>query len=160
MNKKAKDIPLSGKQLHDMILEMEERPNIIESKKITSSSTVKDIFGDSGHAIIFHSHGPQSKVGHWLSIVRNYDGDVYFHDSLGESPDKYNKNIAKTILKEYPKLYYNDIAFQKDDTSTCGRHSVLVCALNKMKYKPHQIEQVFKEMKNPDDFVLELVKKN
>ncbi len=158
MNKKAKDIPLSGRQLHEMILEMEERPNIIDDKNIKSNSTVNDIFGDSGHAILFHKY-PGQEVGHWIAIVRNYDGDVYFHDSLGKSPDAYNKNIAKVVLKEYPKLYYNDIAFQKDDTSTCGRHAVLVCAMNKLGLKPHEIEKEFKKMKSPDNFVLELVKK-
>jgi hypothetical protein len=158
MNKKAKDTPLSGRQLHEMILEMEERPNIIDDKNIKSNSTVNDIFGDSGHAILFHKW-PNQEVGHWIAIVRNYDGDVYFHDSLGKSPDAYNKNIAKVVLKEYPKLYYNDIAFQKDDTSTCGRHAVLVCAMNKLGLKPHEIEKEFKKMKSPDNFVLELVKK-
>lgn len=152
-----KDYPLSGKELHDMILEMNERPNIIDDKIINEKTTIEDIFKGSGHVILFKDWG--GKVGHWYAMVRNYKGEVYFFDSFGEHPDKYNKHIKTAILKSQPKLLYNDIPFQKDSSSCCGRHALLVCALNKMGKSPKEIEEAFKSLDDPDKFVIDLIRK-
>ena len=152
---KNKDVPLSGRQLGALIQEMDERPNIIDDKKINQNSSIEDIFSDSGHTILFHDWG--GKVGHWVVMVRQRDGDVYFFDSLGEHPNKYNKHIKTVVLKSHPRLLWNDIKFQKDKSNCCGRYAVLVSAMNKLGLKPKEIETELKKIKDVDKFIINLV---
>lgn len=156
MPKNIKDLPMSGKELHEMLKQMDERPNVIDGKSITKNSTIEDIFHGSGHAIIFHDWG--GRIGHWYAMVRNRNGEIYFFDSFGEHPDKYNKNIKDVVLKSGNRFYYNDIKFQNDNASSCARHSLLVCALNRMNKSPKEIEEAFKSLDNPDEFVIEMIR--
>lgn len=156
MAKNKKDFPMSGKQVVDMLKEVEKRPHLIDDRQIKPNSRIEDIFDGNGAVIVFHDWG--GKVGHWYAIVRNFDDVVYFFDSLGEHPDRYNTNIKKAILNSGKRLFYNDVKFQKDDSSCCGRHALLVCALNKMGMKPKEIESAFKSLENPDEFVINMIR--
>ena len=163
------DTPLSNHDLERLMNDMNERANIIESSDIKETDNIEDIFNGKGHAIIFVRH-PNQKIGHWTVMVRQHDplkngysknGNVYYFDSFGERPK--NKNIEKVVLKSYPELLYNDIKFQADDSNACGRHCLLITALNKMGLKPRQIEEVLKKMlrKNGgslDKFVIEKIR--
>lgn len=166
-----KDIPLSGNDLKKMISEMNERPNIIFGKNLNENSTINDIFpNNSGHCIIFHDWG--SSVGHWIACTRqhkkdknnNYEkeGDFYFFDSFAKSPNYYNKHIAGTALKTYPKIHYNDIKIQADDANTCGRHCVFISSLNKLGLGAKDIDNFLKKLKkeklNMDEVMLKYIK--
>ena len=151
------DSPLSGKQLHEMLKQMDERPNIITDKSINENSTIEDIFNGSGHSILFHNWG--GKIGHWYAMVRSRNPPyIYFFDSFGEHPDKYNKHIKDVVLKSGNRFYYNNNKFQNDKASSCGRHALLVCGLNKMNIKPNEIENAFKSLDNPDEFVVNMIR--
>lgn len=156
-----KDIPLTGGKLKELVEEMNERPNIIFGDSINDNSTIEDIFKNSGHAIIYHDWKDGSGVGHWICAVRQHnkqnnkqnnkfgkDGSFYFYDSFGKSPDTYNPSIKKVVSKYYDKLNYNDIVFQAKDANTCGRHCIMVCALNKMGFGPQEIDKFLKRLKS------------
>lgn len=169
MNKNV-DNPLSGRDIKNFMQEMNERPNLIFNNDITNDSNAESIFKNSGHAIIYHDWG--TDTGHWLCAVRKHDknkqgfnkeGEVYFFDSFGESPNYYNKNIVKALLKDYKKVNYNDIKLQSDDANTCGKHCLMICAYNKLGLGASDIDKILKKMKNKkvnfDKLAIDIIKK-
>lgn len=151
------DTPISNWTIEELLKDAGERANIIEESSITSKSDVEDIFKNRGHAIIFHRHSPQpNAIGHWIAIIRNNKtNEVYYFDSLGDEP--YNKAIPEVILRKYKKLYINDVPFQPDNTNSCGRHAVMVVALNKIGLTPKQIEHFLKTF-DANDYVIKNIR--
>ena len=166
MSKNKKDTPLSGAQIKNLMGEINERANIKLDSDISPSTTVNDIFGDSGHVILFHEW-PNENVGHWYCMVRHHDklkngqynknGEIYFFDSFGKDPDTYQRNIKKAVSNNYDEMYMNDIPFQPADSNACGRYCLLVCALNKIGLTPDQIEEVMQTV-DIDKFVIDKVR--
>jgi hypothetical protein len=165
------DKPLSNHDLERLMKDMDERANILESKDIKAHHTIEDIFKGKGHAILFNEY-PGEEIGHWTIMVRHHNkannnnnafskqGQIYYFDSFGDKPS--NKNIETVVLKTYPELLYNDHPFQLEDSNACGRHCLMVAALNKLGYSPHQIEDVllkkFKKAGSMDEFVIKTIR--
>lgn len=165
MTRSNKDTPLSGLDIKKLMSQMKERANIKLDSEILPNSTVQDIFNNSGHVILFHEWEGQD-VGHWYCMVRQHEknkneysqnGNVYFFDSFGEDPDKYQPNIKKVLSTKYDKLYVNNIPFQPVESSACGRYCLLVTALNKIGLNPHMIEQ-FMKSQDIDKFVINTIR--
>ena len=164
------DVPLSNYDLADIFQQMNERPNIILEKDISSDMDIEDIMKNSGHAVIFLEHEGQ-ETGHWVVLLRHHgkkklkdgksgflkNGLIYYYDPLGDAPRK--KELVDVVLKKYPQLLFNDQAFQPEDSNACGRHCALSACFNKLGMSPFQIEEVMKSIGDVDAFVLDLVKK-
>lgn len=170
IEQKKLDIPLSGQEMINMMKEIERKHNnqsLMLDTDITPNMTVEDIFKDKGSIILFHSWDENEPVGHWVSLHRFHnkkgkgyekDGLCYYFDSFGKKP--YNKAIEQVILKEYPQLLYNDVKFQKDDSNCCGRHNIAVSAFSKLGFSPFQIESMFKEIGDMDEFVINMFREH
>lgn len=152
------DIPLTGKDLKNIISEIGENPNLKFLNEIGPNSNIEDIFKHSGHCIFYHDwNDPQTPEGHWICVVRNHsknnnnyskEGEVLFFDSFGGSPDSFNKNLKPILQQNYNKVHHNNIKFQNIDASTCGRYCALVVGLNKIGLKPIQIIKLMKNIKD------------
>ena len=161
-NKKL-DVPLSGYDLKDLFLGMQERPNIVLMNDIKPHWGVQDIFKGSGHATLFIEHEGQN-IGHWVACILNHakdnktesgyskNGHCYYFDSLGDEPPK---QLVEVLLKSYPKVLYNDRPYQKDHENSCGRWALAVSALNKLGLNPYEIEKMLDETKDVNKFIIE-----
>jgi hypothetical protein len=148
-----KDKAISGYDIVELMKDMKERANIQTDTDIKPTDDVEKIFKNRGHCIFFHKW-PGQRIGHWVCIIRNKDlNQVYYYDSFASLP--YNKSIIDVVLKKYPSILINDVEFQGKDRSTCGKHCLMVIALNKMGLSPHQIEEFFKSI-NVDEWLLNI----
>ena len=166
MVKKTKklDIPLSGYDLKHLFSSMEERPNIVLENDIKNTWTADDIFKGSGHATIFREY-PNEAVGHWYVVTRHHkptksgyekDGSVLIFDSLGGKP---KKAVVDVLLKSYPKVLWNEIPYQKDEENSCGRWALAIASLNKLGLSPYEIEDLLKNTKNINEFIINTFRK-
>lgn len=159
MKTKDIDIPLSGQQIIDLFKDMNDRPNLAPLDDVKIFDNPEKFFKNSGHCVFF-AKNKNSSIGHWIGCIRK-GKDYYFADSLGESPNKYNPNFAKMILKNGGKLYFNDKQIQKDTSNSCGRHAILACIINKIQPTIPLVDatlKVFDKKFNMDDFVLKNIK--
>ena len=164
------DVPLSGKEVIEMMKEIEKKHNdssLMLDTDIRPDMTPEDIFNGKGSVILFHSWGKNEPVGHFVSLHRFHDkkgagyakdGLVYYFDSFGKK--MYNPAIPEVLLKQYPQVLYNDVKFQKDESNACGRHCIAVSAFNKMGMDPFQIEEVLKSIGDVDNFVVDIFRKD
>lgn len=152
------DTPISNWTIERLLSDTKQRANIIEESTITANSDLqRDIFRGHGHVILFHRHHG-TPVGHWIAMIQNKDTkQVYYFDPLGDDP--YNKNIEKVVLKTYPEFLINDIPYQKQSSNSCGRHVVMVVALNKIGLTPEEIEKFLKDqVKDVDKYVIKNIR--
>jgi len=156
------DYSLSNLDLDKFIKEIEQKgANIFETNKIKKNTDIEKIFAGGGHAVLFA--GPRTS-GHWMTLLRDRDNNIYFIDSLAEHPDEYNKNILKCI-KQYNglKIFINKTKLQLDDEVTCGRYPTIFIACHKMGLHPSQTIDFLingkKKYKTIDNFIYELTKK-
>ena len=161
MSNPDNDYPLSNFDIEKLVSEFAPHANIKVDTKIKSDTPLNNIFGDQGHTILFHDWG--SKVGHWYCMIRDRNNEVFFFDSLGESPDYYNKEIIPFLKNNGIKnLIINKKKFQKNTTDTCGRWATLLAGLNKTSLDVPQmykyLDHLKKDYGNYDNAVLNLVK--
>ena len=68
----------------------------------------------------------KTKCGHWISTLRNPEGEIWFMDSFGENPNHYQKNIIPCYKNNgIKKLSINNSELQCDEAMTCGRYAIL-----------------------------------
>lgn len=130
---KNRDIALSNIDMDRMLKEIDERGlNWIKSSNIKSNLTVKDLFGNYGHVVIWHPWDKNN--AHWVVLLRNKKGQYYYFDSFGEKHDIIKEKELIDILKRgnAKEFYANDITLQKDESAVCGRYCILMIALNKI----------------------------
>lgn len=157
-----KDEPLNGHQLSELMSEMNERLNIMVDRDVKSNTTIEEIFSNRGNVVFYHPwinrDGSEQDVGHWVCMVRNKDmNQAYYFDSFGKRP--YNKAIEQVCIRAGYQFLFNNIVFQPDESSACGKYCLLVIALNKMGLNPCQIEAFMKSHgKKINEFVLRTVK--
>jgi hypothetical protein len=125
--------PITGSEMMQLL------PGVplITYDKLKHMRTIDDVIGPKKMAVILYMLA--QNYGHYVCIyVRN--NKLCFFCSYGSNPDNLRifqgvpadiliaKNetfswLSRLMLdSEYPKLSYNDIRYQKANTSTCGRH--------------------------------------
>lgn len=121
------------------------------------------------------------RMGHWCCmIIDNNRKEVLFFDSMGYFPDNQTRLIRQEVKEETDqlerhigkflyqlaklgyKIYYNEIAFQKIGSNTCGRYCALVFNLSKRKIiLPQELKKILDKFKHEgtyDEVVLRYVK--
>ncbi len=152
---------LSNTDLHKAIIKFDKKgANIIADENISPNTSAEDIFKDRGHVIVFHRY-PNELIGHWYSIIRDRNKNVFFMDSFGEHPDFYCKYMLPALKKGGVKnVFINKKKMQGEDTSICGRYGLVLCTLNKLGLGVDDIykflENGKKKHKSYDKFILEL----
>jgi len=159
------DIALSNKDLDLFIKEVEKNGlNMVEIKNLTPNTHINDIFDNGGHCILFYENKGQS-VGHWLTLLRNPEGKVYFLDSYGMDCDYYDPVIKKCIKNNkkngVKSFYINTQKLQDEPNSmTCGRYGIIFTSLNKAGMNPEDmvefLKQGGKEKGSVDKYVISL----
>lgn len=159
------DYPLSNVDLDKFISEVESKGvNIVQSKDIKPDSNIEDLFDNTGHCVIFNEN-KGTNIGHWLTMLRNRNGQYFFIDSYGESSDKYNPNILKCLKNNkkngVKEIHINTTKLQDHpDSMTCGRYSIILTCLNKAGMPPEDMVNFLKnggkEKGNVDKYVLSL----
>ncbi|MET0570938.1 MAG: hypothetical protein ABWZ79_05895 [Pedobacter agri] len=155
------DVPLSGEDLDNAIKHFDERGvNIKTLNDVKEDTDIEQIFRGRGHVVFFHKY-KKEKVGHWFATLRDRNNNIFFIDSFGMDPGYYNKNLINCFRNNGIKnVIVNKKSMQGENSNSCGRYSVLFCALNKLGLSiPKMYEFIENGKKNHgsyDDFVLEL----
>lgn len=133
-------------------------PNNYENKN--------DLFGNNDHVILFISITDKF-MGHWMAIIKNENGSIYWMDSTAMFPlsilDKMkakNMNLfgqTKYILQLLGPMKYNEHVYQPSisDTMTCGRWTIAFIALRRMfpnKFSIKFVYDVLEKIKNDNKF--------
>lgn len=128
------DKPLSNIDLNDLIKEIDKKGvNIEQCNDITQKTNIEDIFKNRGHVVLFKDWEQGDDVGHWIVMLRNPKKEVLLFDSLNTPLNTLNKNIGGFLKNnKIKKLYINDKKYQNDESSVCGRYSVIIVALHKL----------------------------
>lgn len=159
------DKPLSNVDLDKFISEVEKNGlNMYQLRNLKPNTHIEEVMGDSGHVVFFYDN-KGTNIGHWITMLRNRDGQYYFIDSYGDSPDYYNKNIMK-MLRNNKKNGVKSLSINKcllqdgEGSMTCGRYSIIFVSLNKMGMKPDDMVEFLKkggkEYGSVDKFVVSL----
>lgn len=138
--------------------------NMFLTKNIDPNrTTMENQFGDSGHCILFHDYNDGSGIGHWITTLRDREGNYYFVDSMGEHPDHYDPDIMKcyennkSVIKT---LSINKKKVQNNNSMTCGRYSIILTSLNKKGMHPSDMIDFLidggKEEGSVDKFIVKL----
>lgn len=154
-------VPLSNVDINKAIKQFESRgANIISDAEITPITPIESIFNQRGHAIVYHGY-PNSKIGHWWTLLRDPFGTVCILDSFGKSSQYYCKNLLPCLKNAGIKqVIVNKKKWQNDKSSICGRYGILLSVCHKMKMKIPEIYKFMEEGKKKygsyDKFVLHL----
>lgn len=158
------NIPLSNKDLNKYIKEVDiNGVNIFESNNIKPNTPIENIFKNRGHCSLFIDFDDDDgeNIGHWVSMLRDRDKNIFFMDSFAENPNHYNPNILKCFKNNGIKnVYINDKKLQNDSSMTCGRYDIIFTLLNKLNIEPSDMIDFLKEggKKNGsvDNFIIKL----
>lgn len=154
------DTPLSNFDLHKFIQQFETKgANIVADKDITPKTPIENIFQNRGHCILFHKY-PNQNVGHWYTLLRDPNKNIFFVDSFGKDPKYYCKNLLPCLKNNgINEVIINKQKMQQDN-SICGRYGVVLCCLHKLNLTVPQIydflEAGKKKHKSYDRFILNL----
>ena len=153
--------PLSNVDINQAVKQFEEKgANIVQDNMIRSNTPIEDIFKNRGHAVLFHKY-PNQEVGHWYTLIRDPQKNVFVIDSLGKPPAYYNKNLIQCFKNnDMNQVIINKQKMQHSNSSVCGRYSILFCVLNKMDKNIHEIYSFMEAGKKKngsfDKFVLSM----
>lgn len=140
------DYPLSNLDLNKYIKEcVKSGVNIYQMKELTPKTNIEDIFNGGGHCIFFYENAG-SNIGHWITMLRDPEKNIYFMDSYGMPPEYYNKNLKQCLKNAGAKsLYINKQKLQGDRSMTCGRYGIVFTCLHKAKMHPTDMIDFLKE---------------
>ena len=144
--------------------------NIILYTQLNTLNDIDEIFKNSDKVIILYLL--QSKrSGHWVTIFKNRKKKIIeFFSSYGVPPDAELDLLTKEQRKELNQktnklkqlcdkyrgiVFYNNICYQKPNTTTCGcwvTHRLLLSHLDDYEYLNFFIKN---DIKNADLFVAE-----
>lgn len=166
------EYPLSNNDIDKYIKQIcHNGINLVQANEFTPNADIDKLFNNGGHCTIF-SPNKTSSIGHWLTMLRNTNGEYAFIDSYGMKPDTYNKNYIKCLKNNasvgkgnVKSLFVNDTKLQSDDhnISTCGRYNIVFIALNKMNIPYDKMIEILKNASvdgntTPDNIVLNITK--
>ena len=103
-------------------------------------------------AIIFNSQSLPKKTGHWLGLYCKSPSVNYFFDSYARPPEFYKLKVKVTD--------WNRTIRQRNGTSTCGLHTLMVIILLARGYPfRHILKKYSKDKKRNEVVVLEFFRK-
>ena len=153
--------PLSNLDLDKFIKEADKKGvNMFEVNNIKPNTNIDTVFANGGHAILYYDNGGQD-VGHFISTLRDKQGNVFFMDSFGEDPDHYSKDILQCFKNNgVKKVSINKKSLQNKTSMTCGRYGIIFTCLNKAGIDPDQMIDFLKDggkkYGSVDKFILHL----
>lgn len=154
-----KNIPMGDLDIKKYI----QDANIVIYHDLIKYKNIDAVFNNNDH--VFLLYGVASKNnGHWCVLIKDKKY-IYYFDSYGgdvDNPLKYVKNenkrkimnqnycyLKKLLIDSPYTIYYNNIKFQNNNTSTCGRYCVFfVLLFRKYKINLQQFEKFLKILKN------------
>lgn len=139
---------LSNFDIDEQLKHIEEDANMVDSRSIHPNTRLEDIFDNRGHAIVWHPWNESGSNAHWLVFVRK-GNNIYHYDSFGKKHNILKEELINICKNNKCNLYANNKQYQKDGTSTCGRHACAVVFLNKHT-------KSFKDIEN----ILDVIEKN
>lgn len=141
------DYALSGNDIGNLMKDLNERENIVDSKNINSNMSLKDLFKDRGHVIIWHPWNNNPNNAHWIAMIRK-GKEIYYFDSFGKEHNVIKKDELKQICeRENATLYRNTDVYQDENSVCCGKYCLFVVALNKVSNSFNDIEEFMQYIK-------------
>ena len=140
---------LIGKALSDDEIKeaLDGKVNIIKYSELKNMKDINELLGAYGRAVILFE--TQKNIGHWCSLIRNPKLNcIIFTDSYGIWPtneldpkyvprvflkmsDQKREYLLRLLYDQPLEVRYSQYRLQKmkRGISTCGRYSILRCAL-------------------------------
>ena len=153
------NIPLSNEDIHNAVLKFDKRgANIYQDEFIKPDTDIETVFNNRGHCILFHKY-PNQNIGHWYTILRDYNNNVIIFDSYGKHINYYCKNMLPMLKNNGVKnVIINRKKFQNDSSAVCGRYGLFLGASRKLNCSLNEIYKMLDEGKKKhgsyDKFIL------
>ena len=117
----------------------------------------KSLLRNYPFACIVNTDSSSKEGQHWVTYYFNLEGDGEFFDSLGKSPNAYNRIFSTFLLQNASKSQYNDIKLQHESSDVCDQYCVYYLMF---KARGYSMQEIVKSLSftYSDQYVYDVIK--